>query len=294
MRNVLAVLLAAIAAICGASAWGGYTIDKALTQPETVQESFGPLVDNAGVRDMVATWIHGETVALLPGGVVPAKLDAAVKVVIDKATNAVLDDPASKQAWEESLQETREQYAQQVHSGGSATHIQMVLDPFANLASSKIVSTLQAAGINASASQDRTWRLEYELGDVSPLVSTTVPAVQLVVSQSQYWARYAIAAAVAGVLGLVIAKRRGVPIIASAFVLGAAGLIGWFSASMVGSVTRGAGNALVVAVADPVAALVRSTSMPLVFVAVGLLVVGIIVSIIGSSVRKRRASDWEW
>lgn len=294
MRNVLAVLLAAVAALCGASAWGGFTIDKVLTQPETVQESFGPLIEDAGVRDMVATWVHGETVSQLPGGVIPKQLDSVVEKVIDRATDSVLDDPSVQQSWNDSLEETREQYTRQVRQeDGSAGHVEMVLDPFANLASQKVVDALQAAGIQANAPQDRTWRLEYELSDVSPLVSMSVPVIQLVVTQSEYWPWYAGAAAVLALLALLVARRRGVPIIAGAFVLGLAGLVGWWSASMVGGITRGAGNAMVAAVADPVADLVRQTSIPLVIAAAVLLVLGIVVSVVGSR-RRRRSEDWQW
>ena len=51
MRNVLAVLLAATAAVCGALAWSGFRVDGFLDHPDEVKKLYGPVIDDPQVRE---------------------------------------------------------------------------------------------------------------------------------------------------------------------------------------------------------------------------------------------------
>lgn len=290
MRNVLAVLLAALAAIAGASAWGGSVADRTLTQPETVQSTLGPLIDDAGVRSMLATRVQAQVVSRLPGGVIPKNAKTVVEGVIKKATDAVLDDPGVKQAWNESLDESRKLYVTRVRDeGGSAGRIEVVLDPLATLAASHVSEAIKGLGIPVKAPGNVSWKLDQNISDISPLASLTVPGLQLVVTQSKHWAWYGVAGGVLMLLALLAARRRAVPVVTAGVIGGTAGLVGLWAAGLVKNIAGAASNPVMTAAAGSVAEVIRATSVPIAVAGAAVLVLGIVMLIIGAA-RNRRAS----
>ncbi|RII43465.1 hypothetical protein [Galactobacter valiniphilus] len=294
MRNVLAVLLAALAAISGASAWGGSVVDKALTQPETVRSTLGTLIDDQGVRAMIGTRVKAQVVERLPGGVIPKKLEKVVDTAITAATNGVLEDPKTREAWLTSLDRSRELYVQRVRDeGGSAGRIEVVLDPLATLAAQHVASGLTSAGIKVQAPATVAWRLDQNIGDISPLASLSVPVLQLSVSQSEHWGWYALAAVVLMALALLSAKKRGIPVVTAGFVGGSAGVVGLWASGVVGGIGSAASNPIMAAATSSIAGVVNSTSQPVAIAGGALFVLGIVMLIIGAAVRRRRSVDWE-
>lgn len=297
MRNVLAVLLAAVAAFCGAGAWAGYTMDKALTQPETVRSTVGPLIHDDGVQDMIATRVREQIVSRLPGGVIQEKLKPAVDAAAKTATTAVLEDDDVEKAWLEVLDLTREGYTEQVRSGeNSGGHIEMVLDPVADLASEHVTSALAKVGVKVEDKPDIEWRVSQELSDISPLVSLVTPILTLTVTQSAHWLVYSLVAAAGLLLGLLVASRRAIVFVTAGFLALALGLIGNGAASMVTSGTKGSSNAVIQAISEVFTDQVRAASVPLSLVGGALLVVGIVMMVV-TGVRRRRAAaedDFDW
>lgn len=294
MRNVLAVLLAALAAISGASAWGGWVVDKTLTQPETVQSTLGPLIDDPGVRAMVSTRVKAQVIERLPGGVVPKKAEKVVGAAVTKATNSVLDDQEVRAAWLEALDESRKLYVHRVREeGASAGRIEIVLDPIANLAAKHITDALSGIGLKIKAPPTASWRLDEDISDVSPLASLVVPGTQLVVNQSQYWLGYAIASAVLMLLALLAALRKAVAVITAGVVAGVAGLVGVWLAGIVSSVAGGGNNAVMQSAGSAISELIRGTSYPVALTGGGLILFGIVMLIIGGVRRRRRSVDYE-
>ncbi|RKW71531.1 hypothetical protein [Galactobacter caseinivorans] len=293
MRNVLAVLLAALAALSGASAWGGSVIDQALTQPQTLHSTLGPLIDNQDVRAMLATRVKAQVVERMPGGVVPKRAAKLVDAAAKRATDAVLDDPQVKQSWLDSLDESRELYVQRVRKeGGNAGRVEVVLDPLATLAATHVSDALNSTGVKIKAPSNVTWRLDEDISEISPVASLAVPGTQLVVHQSQYWLIYAIVAAALMLLALLAAKRRAVAIFTAGVVGGAAGLVGVWVAGLVGGVAEGNGNAVAGAAAGSLGTLMRETSFPVALAGAALFVLGVVMLIIGGVVNRRRSVDF--
>lgn len=293
MRNVLAVLLAALAALSGASAWGGSVIDQALMQPQTLHSTLGPLIDNKDVRAMLVTRVKAQVVERMPGGVVPKRASKLVDAAITQATDAMLDDPQVKQAWLDSLDESRELYVQRVRQeGGNAGRVEVVMDPLATLAAQHVADALSSTGVKISPPKSVTWRLDENISEISPVASIAVPGTQLVVHQSQYWLWYAVVGGVLMLLALLAAKRRAVAVVTAGVVGGAAGLVGVWAAGLVGDVAGGSGNAVVSSAAGSIAELIRQTSLPVAVAGGGLFVLGVVMLIIGGVMNRRRSVDF--
>jgi len=293
MRNVLAVLLAALAAIAGASAWGGSVADKALTEPTTIQQTLGGLIDDDGVRSMVATRVKAQLVERLPDGVIPEKLATAVEKTVQRASDAVLDDPSMRQAWLDSLDASRQLYVQRVREeGGSAGRVEVVLDPVATVVAGHVTDAISSLGIEVSPAKTVPWRLDQTIGDISPLAALSVPLMKLVTVQSEHWFWYGVAAAVLALLALLAARRRAVAVLAAGFVAGAAGLVGIWGAGVVAGLGGAAPNPILAAAAGSVGELVRSTSTPVAWTGVVVLILGIVMMIIGGTRARRRSLDF--
>lgn len=293
MRNVLAVLLAALAALSGASAWGGSVIDQALTQPQTLHSTLGPLIDNTDVRAMLSTRVKAQVVERMPGGVVPKRAEKIVNAAIKKATDAVLDDPQVKQSWLDSLDASRELYVQRVRQeGGNAGRVEVVLDPLATLAAKHVAGALSSSGVKVKAPTSVTWRLDESISEISPVAGIVVPGTQLVVHQSQYWQIYAIAAVALMLLALLAATRRAIAVVTAGVVGGAAGLVGVWVAGLVGGVSDGNGNPVMSAAAGSLGELIRQTSFPVAVAGGALFVLGVVMLIIGGVLNRRRSVDF--
>lgn len=297
MRNVLAVLLAAVAAFCGAGAWAGYTMDKALTQPEIVRTTVGPLIHDEGVQDMVATQVREQIVSRLPGGVIQEKLKPAVDAAAKTATKRVLEDDEVDRAWLQVLDLTRERYTEQVRSGKeSAGHIEMVLDPVADLVGDHVGAALKKVGVDVKSTPDLTWRISQDLSDVSPLMSLVTPILTLTVTQSAHWLGYALVAGGSLLLALVAARRRAIVFVTAGFLSLALGLIGAGAAGMVSNGTESSSNAVIRSIAEVFTDQVRGASVPLSLVGGVCMMVGIVTMVV-TGVRRRRAAaenDFDW
>lgn len=294
MRNVLAVLLAVLAALAGASAWGGSVANRALTQPSVVQEQFGPMIDQPAVRSMVATRVNAQLIQALPGGVVQEKLKEPVKKASEKVTNAVLDDPEVRAAWLRSLDATRAQYVQRVREeGGSAGRVEVVLDPLSDLVAGHITDALKTLGVKDAPTVHTSWRLDNNIGQAVPVAGLAVPVMQLVVTQSEHWPMYALAGLVLFALALLVASRRVVPFVAAGFVGLLAGAVGVASGGILGGAGGGLNNAVMSLALKGMGEEITATSIPVVIGGGVLLVVAIVMAVIGRSRRNRASLDWE-
>lgn len=298
MRNVLAVLLAAAAAFCGASAWAGYTMNKALTEPETVRTTVGPLIHDDGVQDMIATRVRDQIVSRLPGGVIQKKVKPAVDSGAKAATKAVLEDDGVEKAWLKVLDRTREGYTEQVRSGEKdAGHIEMVLDPVADLVGEHVAGALKKIGVKVKDTPDVRWRVSQNLSDVSPLMNLVTPVLNLTVKQSAHWLTYALISGGCFLLGLLVAKRRAVVFVTSGFVALGFGLVAGGASGMISNAIEGNGNAVVRSIAEVFTDQVRTASLPVSLVGGAVLLAGIIMMIVTGTRRRRRAAeeafDWD-
>lgn len=297
MRNVLAVILAAAAAFCGACAWGGFVMDKALTQPEVIRTNVGPLIDDDGIRSMISTQVSDQIVKHLPGGVIREHAKPAVDATTKKATQSVLDDPGVRDAWSEALDRTRAGYTQQVRSGrDGAGHLEMVLDPMANLISGHITTALAKIGVRITDPPQVKWRVSQDMSDISPLMSLSSPVLTLVVTQSEYWQRYAVAAGASLLLGLIVARRRGVVLVTAGFVGLAAGVVGLGVSGLVMSAVGGSDNAVVAALAGVLTEQARGASWPVTWVGLAVFAVGTIIMVVSGGRRRHREAraEFDW
>ena len=234
MRNVLAVLLAATAAVCGALAWSGFRVDGFLDHPDEVKKLYGPVIDDPQVRERLTKNANDK---LFQGiHVENAQLEGLLEEPLGKVVDAVLDSPEAHAAWLEALDESRAAYVEQVRSGqASAGEIPLVLDPFVKQVNAKVDQVVDQLAERFPALRSMVpasgavfgdeWRMRFSITERIPISAVGVPMLTSQVKQSAHWEAYAVVSAAALVLALLVAKRRAVVFMAAGFVAVAMGAL---------------------------------------------------------------------
>lgn len=214
MRNALAVLCLILSGVLAIGALGAHQIDQLLRDEEPLQEIAGDLPRDEEFGEAVTQIMVSELSDQLPEQA-RSFIGGGVEGFISGAVQDLLDDQRMHEAWDETLQTTREGYVDRLErlfeqgSSGSASEldVHVELQPLAGAAISSIVDRIPL--VDADSFDIPTPELEVDIAaaatddDVDPYTWATVAVV------SQYWLWIGVAAGVLAVLGLALGRGRG-------------------------------------------------------------------------------------
>lgn len=209
MRHVLSAICLMLAGLLAAAATAGQQVDQLLREPVPIREIAGQLPADEAFAEAVSERIAADAAEQLPAGV-SGLVGSGLQSLVSSAVSDLLEDEDARAAWEESLQSTRTDYADQLetlfHEGasGEAGELAVPLDltPVAQV----LVGRIPMVGEEAAA------QLAPEIVvDVDPISDSGVDAygVATLAQASSHWPVGAIAAAVLAVLGLLLGRGRG-------------------------------------------------------------------------------------
>lgn len=209
MRHVLSAICLMLAGLLAAAATAGQQVDQLLREPEPIREIAGQLPADEAFAEAVAERIADDAAEQLPAGI-SGLVGSGLQNLVSSAVSDLLEDEDARAAWEESMQSTRTDYADQLetlfHEGASGEAgelaVPMDLTPVAQV----LVGRIPMVGEEAAD------QLAPEIVvDVDPVADSGVDAygVATLAKASSHWPVAAIAAAVLAVLGLLLGHRRG-------------------------------------------------------------------------------------
>ena len=295
MRNVLAVFLAAVAAVCGAFAWAGFRVDGFLGHPDEIKQLYGPVIDDPQVRERLTK--NANETLFQNINVQNSELERLLEEPLGKVVNTVLDTPEAHSAWLQSLDESRAAYVDQVRSGhASAGDIPLILDPFAKQVNRKVdqvldQSTEQVPGLRSVIPKSGAvfgdqWRMRFSITEQIPISAVGIPMLTMQVQQSAHWEAYAVVSAASFILALLIARRRAVPFVAAGVVALAFGALVLGLTGMLDTSARVVSEPLARPFILGIRDVTSSIGLPVTAAGGGLLVLGLIGLAVGRARRR--------
>ncbi|WP_010523800.1 hypothetical protein [Nesterenkonia sp. F] len=209
MRHVLSAICLVLAGLLAAASTAGQQVDQLLREPEPIREIAGQLPADEAFADAVSERIADDAAEQLPAGI-SGLVGSGLENLVSSAVSDLLEDEDARAAWEESLQSTRADYADQLeaifHDGaaGEAGELAVSLDltPVAQV----LVGRIPMVG------EETAEQLAPEIVvDVDPVSDSGADAygVATLAQASSHWSVAAIAAGVLAVLGLLAGRGRG-------------------------------------------------------------------------------------
>lgn len=295
MRNVLAVFLAAVAAVCGAFAWAGFRVDGFLDHPDEIKQLYGPVIDDPQVRERLTK--NANETLFQNIKLQNSELERLLEEPLGKVVNTVLDTPEAHEAWLQSLDESRAAYVDQVRSGqASAGDIPLILDPFAKQVNRKVEqaldqSTEQVPGLRSVLPKSGAvfgdqWRMRFSITEQIPISAVGIPMLTMQVQQSAHWEAYAVVSAASFILALLIARRRAVPFVAAGVVALAFGAVVLGLTGMLDTSARVVSEPLARPFILGIRDVASSIGLPVTAAGGGLLVLGLIGLAVGRARRR--------
>lgn len=242
MRHIVSALCAVLAALLAAASLAGAQVDQLLRDEEPVRAIAGDLPEQDGFSDAVTAVLIEE----LTGGDADA-LPSGVAEPFSGVASSLLRDDRTVDAWDESLQNTREDFAHQLevlfHEGGSGTpedlRVSLDLSPVTEAMAEPLRDSLDSLLGWLPIVDDSTF------DDLAPEVVIDVDAVAEDGVDPYQWATVAevsghwqVLAGLAGALGLV------------SLLLGV-GSGRWVSLTLGGIIAAGVGTWVALTLASP-------------------------------------------
>lgn len=245
MRNLASLLCLLVAGLLSVAALAGHQVDQLLREEEPVRQIAGDLPGDPAFSEAVTDMAVEEAVSALPEGIqqfVPGGVAGLVRPLISSA----LDNERTVAAWDEVLQSTRSDYADQLEeifaegTSGDTGELDIPVDftPVTDAMTEPLRDGLEGAlgkvpGVDAQSVEIPTPTVEVDIEaatDESADPYTWATAAAL----SQYWAGFGISAAVLIGLGLLLGVGR-VRWAAAAAGAGVAALLGLWIATTAAS-----------------------------------------------------------
>lgn len=242
MRTMLSALCAVLAALLAAAALAGAQVDQLLRDEEPVRVIAGDLPEQERFADAVVSVIAEE----LTGQELDALPDAVGQRIYEVAS-AMMDEERTSQAWDETIQTTREEFDQQLqalfHGGGTGTpedlQVAVDLSAMAQAMTQPLREALEGLlgwlpGIDESTFDGLAPEI---VVDVDAVAEDGVDPYQWATAAeaSRHWQVIAGAAALLGLLGLLLGTGPG----------------RWVSLTLGGVVATGVGAWMALTVASP-------------------------------------------
>lgn len=220
MRTLLSGLCMLLAGLLAAASLAGHQIDQLLREEEPIREVAGGLPAEEQFSQAVSEMLVDELSDHLPEAVQGLIGDRA-ETAVAEAVEGMLEDERTREAWDEVLQTTRSDYADQLdrlfHEGSSGDAqelaVELDLSPVAEALTGPLREGLESAlgwlpGLDEESFEFLAPEVVVDVeaaaeDGADPYIWATLAAV------SEHWTLLAIAAAVLTALGLLLGRGRG-------------------------------------------------------------------------------------
>lgn len=237
MRQVFSVLLLSLAAVLAVASLSGYQVNQVLREEDPVRHIAGDLPQHDEFSDAVGAAMVSEVTSRIPDQVeqfIPGQVDSLVSGWV----SSLLDNERVLTAWDESLQQTRENYTAQLeelfHTGstGDADELAIQMDLTA-------VSAAVSEPLREQLESLLGWIPGFEDQSFDFLAPEMVVDIEAATDEaadpytwataavgSQYWLAFGIAAGVVALAGVLLGpgRWRGAAVATGAAFAGGLGL----------------------------------------------------------------------